>query len=73
MIFKLIGYNTLDGIRLQKKLVQIANYFPDRVTIRLLNAEDKGEIPILYLNDKLISQGKLPTEKELLKTIKKNL
>ena len=70
MTFKIIGYNTLNGIRLQRILVKIANKVDAKVTIKLLESNENN-LPILYINDKLISKGKVLSERELTKYIRR--
>lgn len=74
MIIKIIGANTSNGIKLRKKIINIANKIDGNITINLLEDNDnEGFLPILYINNHLISKGNIPSEKEIIKSIKSNM
>ena len=73
MVFKIVGHNTLNGIKLRKIVVKIAEDLDDQVIITLLETDYDTKIPLLYINNKLVFKGRIPKEKELIKYIKNNL
>lgn len=72
MEITIIGSNTINGIKLRKKIIKIANKIEEKITINLIDEKDKEKLPILYINNKLISSGKIPSEKEIVKLLKRN-
>lgn len=72
MKIDIIGANTKDGINLRNRLISISNNIDDKVTINLIYNSDIPELPLLYIDDKLFSKGKVPRNKDIVKYIKKN-
>lgn len=72
MEITIIGSNTINGIKLRKNIIKIANKIEEKITINLIDEKDKEKLPILYINNKLISSGKILSEKEIVKLLKRN-
>ncbi len=72
MEITIIGSNTINGIKLRKNIIKIANKIEEKITINLIDEKDKEKLPILYINNELISSGKIPSEKEIVKLLKRN-
>lgn len=72
MKIEIIGSNTINGIKLRKKVIAIANSLEDKVIINLIDDYNSGDLPHLYINDTLISKGIIPNDKEILKHLKNN-
>ena len=72
MEITIIGSNTINGIKLRKNIIKIANNIEEKITINLIDEKDKEKLPILYINNELISSGKIPSEKEIVKLLKRN-
>lgn len=70
MIFKIVGYNTLNGIKLRKLILKIASEIDEQVTINLV-IDDGANLPKLYINDILFATGRVPAEREIKKYLKK--
>ena len=72
MEITIIGSNTINGIKLRKNIIKIANKIEEKITINLIDEKDKEKLQILYINNELISSGKIPSEKEIVKLLKRN-
>lgn len=72
MTITIIGSNTIEGIKLKKNIIRIANELEDKVIINLIDDNKKDKLPILYINNKLICEGKTPSEKEIVKLLKRD-
>ena len=72
MEITIIGSNTINGIKLRKNIIKIANKIEEKITINLIDKKSKDTLPKLYINNKLISSGKIPSEKEIVKLLKRN-
>lgn len=72
MEITIVGSNTINGIRLRKNIIKIANNIEDKITINLVDEKKEESLPILYINNQLISSGKVPSEKEIVKLLKRN-
>ena len=72
MEITIIGSNTINGIKLRKNIIKIANKIEEKITINLIDEKDKEKLPILYINNELISSGKIPSKKEIVKLLKRN-
>ena len=72
MEITIIGSNTINGIKLRKNIIKIANKIEEKITINLIDEKDKEKLPILYINNELISSSKIPSEKEIVKLLKRN-
>lgn len=74
MIIKIVGANTINGIKLRQRIIDVVSKIDQKITINLLDdTENEGFLPILYINNHLISKGKVLSNKEIIKSIKKNL
>ncbi len=71
MHITIIGSNTLNGIKLRKTIIKISNMTDKKVTINLIEGKELTELPILYLDNILISKGILLKEKQIINIIKK--
>ncbi len=71
MKIEIIGSNTINGIKLRKRVLKIANEVEDKIVINLIEDYEQVNLPILYINDKLVSRGLIPSEKEIVKYLKK--
>lgn len=72
MEITIIGSNTINGIKLRKTIIKIANNIEEKITINLIDKKSQDTLPKLYINNKLISSGKIPSEKEIVKLLKRN-
>lgn len=72
MEITIIGSNTIDGIKLRKNIIKIANNIKDKITINLIDEKSPETLPLLYINSQLVSSGKVPSEKEIVKLLKRN-
>lgn len=74
MIIKIVGANTINGIKLRQRIIDVVSKIDQKITINLLDdTENEGFLPILYINNHLISKGKVLSNKEIIKSIKNNL
>ncbi len=74
MIIKIVGANTINGIKLRQRIIDVVSKIDQKITINLLDdTENDGFLPILYINNHLISKGKVLSNKEIIKSIKNNL
>ena len=72
MIIKIVGANTINGIKLRQRIIDVVSKIDQKITINLLDdTENEGFLPILYINNHLISKGKVLSNKEIIKSIKK--
>ena len=55
MIIKIIGVNTINGIKLKKTILKIANEIEGRVIINLIDNNTLSNLPLLYVDDELVS------------------
>ena len=76
MNIKIIESNCSNGIKLKKLLLKVANNYDgdvdielkdDQETMRKYNIKNK---PVLVINGKKFSEGKVPNDREILKYIK---
>ena len=72
MIIKIVGANTINGIKLKKSIIKIANEIEGRVIINLIDDNLIDQLPLLYINNVLVSTGIVPTHNELLRMLKKH-
>ena len=76
MNIKIIGSNCSNGIKLKKLLLKVANNYDGDVDIELKDDQEsmrKYNIknkPVLVINGKKFSEGKVPNDREILKFIK---
>lgn len=77
MNIKIIGSNCSNGIKLRKNLLKALNSYEDKVQIELKDDKDTQNkyniknIPGLVINGNICTQGCVPSEKEIMKYIKK--
>ncbi len=67
MKIDIIGSNTVNGIKLRKRVIEIVNELDGKVIINLVDEYQMKELPHLYINGKLFSSGNVPSEKEIVK------
>lgn len=72
MIIKIIGVNTINGIKLKKTILKIANEIEGRVIINLIDNNTLSNLPILYVDDELVSEGTILSNKEIIRIFKKH-
>lgn len=72
MIIKIIGVNTINGIKLKKTILKIANEIEGRVIINLIDNNTLSNLPILYVDDELVSEGIILSNKEIIRILKKH-
>lgn len=72
MKIEIIGSNTINGIKLRKKIVDIANTIEGKVIITLIEDFNNKDLPFLYINNQLVSKRVIPHKKEIMNFIKKN-
>lgn len=72
MKIEIIGSNTINGIKLRKKIVDIANTIEGKVIITLIEDFNNKDLPFLYINNQLVSKRIIPHKKEIMNFIKKN-
>lgn len=71
MNIKIIGSNCSNGIKLKKSVFKLGKEIKGTYTLELLDTEsDKkryniSNIPALVINEKVISQGKVLTDREI--------
>lgn len=73
MVIKIVGINTIKGNKLKNKIIKLSYNIDKKIIINLENNSTATNLPILYINDRLISNGRIPSDKEILKNIKNNL
>lgn len=73
MNLKIVGYDCSNGIKLRKNILKINEY---NINLELLNGSNYEKkyniknIPALIINDKVVSEGKVLNEKEIVRMIK---
>ncbi len=72
MRIKIIGSETKNGAKLKDHVINVVNLLNNEVTINFEDSEKNGISPILYIDDILICQGKVISERRLIKYLKKN-
>lgn len=76
MNIKIIGSNCSNGIKLKKNVKKIINDYDGKVKLELLDDEkiirkhNVKNVPCLIINDKKVCEGKVLTDRELLRTMK---
>ena len=75
---KIVGSNCSTGKRLKNMILQVSKKLNKDVQIEELNHADKKNynvsmIPALVINDKIISQGKILSDKEIKRLIVSNV
>lgn len=71
MKIEIVGSNTLNGIKLRKRILKVANEIDSKIIISLVDDYEQRNLPILYINSELVSKGVILTEKEIVKYLKK--
>ena len=72
MKIEIIGSNTINGIKLRKRIIEIANRVEGKITISLIENYNQKELPCVYINNQLRSTGTVPHKKEIEKYLKNN-
>ncbi len=67
MKIEIIGSNTINGIKLKKRILNVVNLIDEKVVISLVEDYDQKNLPFLYINGRLISKGRIISEKEIVK------
>lgn len=71
---KIIGYNCSNGIKLKKNISKISNELDINLELlegdEYLNKYNIKNIPGLIINEKLVSEGKVLNDRELVRMIK---
>lgn len=73
MNLKIVGYDCSNGIKLRKNILKINEY---NINLELLNGSNYEKkyniknIPALIINDKVVSEGKVLNEREIVRMIK---
>ena len=76
MNIKIIGSNCSNGIKLKKLMLKIANNYDGDVDIELKDDQQSRKkyniknIPGLIINGKKLIEGKVPSDREIMKYIK---
>lgn len=76
MNIKIIGSNCSNGIKLKKMLLKAVNNIEDDIKIELKDDQESlkkyniKNVPGLVINGKVYSQGKVLSEREIIKYIK---
>lgn len=74
MKIKIIGSNCSNGMKLRNQLQKVQKQLDEKIIIELIdNEKNKYQVtnkPGLVINDTLVSQGKVLTDREILKFIK---
>lgn len=76
MNIKIIGSNCSNGIKLKKLMLKIANNYDGDVEIELKDDQQSRKkyniknIPGLIINGKKLIEGKVPSDREIMKYIK---
>ena len=71
MNIKIIGSNCSNGIKLKKSVFKVCKNIKNKITLELLDTDsDKikyniSNVPALIINNKVISQGKVLTDREI--------
>ena len=72
MNITIIGSKTIDGIKLKRNIIKVANELDSKIIINLIDDNNKNKLPKLYINNNLISEGKTLSEKEIVKLLKRD-
>lgn len=72
MTITIIGSNTIEGTKLKKHIIKVVNELDNKVVINLIDDNKKDKLPILFINNKLICEGKTLSEKEIVKLLKRD-
>ena len=71
---KIIGYNCSNGIKLKKNISKISNSLDVELELlegnKYLNKYNIKNIPALVINEKKVSEGKVLSDRELVRMIK---
>ncbi len=73
MNIKIIGYNCSNGIKLKKNISKINEY---NINLELLEGDEYlnkyniKNVPGLIINEKVVSEGKVLNDKEIIRMIK---
>ena len=76
MKIKIIGSNCSNGIKLRKALLKAVNKYDEAVEIKLKDDQESMKkyniknIPALIINNNKCVEGKVPSDREILKFIK---
>ena len=74
MNIKLVGYNCSNGIKLRKNISKISNEYDVDLELlegdEYLNKYNIKNVPGLIINGKLVSEGKVLNDREILRMIK---
>lgn len=73
MTVKIIGSNTINGLKLKRVILKVANSFEEKIIITFIDDLSHNDLPILYINNHLISKGFVLNEKEIVKHFKNNI
>lgn len=72
MKIEIIGVNTPKGLIMKNRIIDISASIEDKIIINLVNDNLSNSLPLLYINDKLISKGRIISKRELVKYLKNN-
>ncbi|MFR5856970.1 MAG: thioredoxin family protein [Bacilli bacterium] len=76
MNIKIIGYNCSNGIKLKKTLLKAIKDFDETIEVELNDDQESVKkyniknIPALIINNNKCIEGKVPSERDILKYIK---
>ena len=76
MKIKIIGSNCSNGIKLRKALLKAVNNYDEAIEIELKDDQESMKkfniknIPALIINNQKCVEGKVPSDREILKFIK---
>ena len=76
MNIKIIGYNCSNGIKLKKTLLKAIKDFDETIEVELNDDQESVKkyniknIPALIINNNKSIEGKVPSERDILKYIK---
>ena len=72
MKIEIIGVNTPKGLIMKNRIIDISASIKGKIIINLVNDNLNNNLPLLYINDKLISKGRIMSKRELVKYLKNN-
>ncbi len=72
MKIEIIGVNTSKGLIMKNRIIDISASIKGKIIINLVNDNLNNNLPLLYINDKLISKGRIMSKRELVKYLKNN-
>lgn len=72
MKIEIIGVNTPKGLIMKNRIIDISASIEDKIIINLVNDNLSNSLPLLYINNKLISKGRIISKRELVKYLKNN-